>query len=176
MNKEVTLNTINYISITSCAVAFPSCPFFFHLKFIFSFSSFLGERPFPCTECGKPFRVRSDMKRHLNTHYKHRNANTSNVEDCSSQNIPSSSVVDQSSGVTKSVASTASVSGTAGGSSSSAIVVNGGKDAVRSPLQKSMIQQQQILHFPTLNSSVHNKPFQVSDVTTYTQAISHHKI
>lgn len=27
-----------------------------------------GEKPHPCTICGKPFRVRSDMKRHMQTH------------------------------------------------------------------------------------------------------------
>lgn len=27
-----------------------------------------GEKPHPCDVCGKPFRVRSDMKRHRNTH------------------------------------------------------------------------------------------------------------
>lgn len=33
---------------------------------------FLGEKPHPCEVCGKPFRVRSDMKRHLNTHSRRR--------------------------------------------------------------------------------------------------------
>lgn len=27
-----------------------------------------GEKPHPCDVCGKPFRVRSDMKRHMQTH------------------------------------------------------------------------------------------------------------
>ncbi|CAG2063471.1 unnamed protein product, partial [Timema podura] len=31
-----------------------------------------GEKPHPCPVCGKPFRVRSDMKRHLNTHQRDR--------------------------------------------------------------------------------------------------------
>lgn len=31
---------------------------------------FLGEKPHPCEVCGKPFRVRSDMKRHMITHSK----------------------------------------------------------------------------------------------------------
>lgn len=33
-----------------------------------------GEKPHPCDVCGKPFRVRSDMKRHRNTHTGERTA------------------------------------------------------------------------------------------------------
>lgn len=31
---------------------------------------FIGEKPHECSICGKPFRVRSDMKRHQKTHTK----------------------------------------------------------------------------------------------------------
>ena len=52
-----------------------------------------GEKPHPCEVCGKPFRVRSDMKRHLNTHNRdrHRGSNgssvTSSTADTTHQNL-----------------------------------------------------------------------------------------
>lgn len=36
----------------------------------------LGEKPHSCEVCGKPFRVRSDMKRHLKTHGRKKNTGT----------------------------------------------------------------------------------------------------
>lgn len=50
----------------------------FHMSIIYNrlikinFKFVLGEKPHPCEICGKPFRVRSDMKRHLNTHTRDR--------------------------------------------------------------------------------------------------------
>lgn len=45
---------------------------------IFKFTHILGERPHPCPDCGKPFRVRSDMKRHRQTHMREQ-ANANNT-------------------------------------------------------------------------------------------------
>lgn len=35
-------------------------------------SNFAGEKPYSCEICGKKFRVRSDMKRHMKTHNRKR--------------------------------------------------------------------------------------------------------
>lgn len=50
---------------------------------IIFFSVITGEKPHPCEVCGKPFRVRSDMKRHLNTHSRRRNNRPSSIIEAS---------------------------------------------------------------------------------------------
>ncbi|KAG7158579.1 Zinc finger and SCAN domain-containing protein 12-like, partial [Homarus americanus] len=46
------------------------CPRVFTHKnsLVYHIRGHTGERPHPCPDCGKPFRVRSDMKRHRQTH------------------------------------------------------------------------------------------------------------
>lgn len=45
----------------------------------------VGEKPHSCELCGKPFRVRSDMKRHLKTHGRKKpTPNKSNTQAASS--------------------------------------------------------------------------------------------
>ena len=46
-----------------------------------------GEKPHPCTICGKPFRVRSDMKRHMMTHSRGRTERTANKSSAAKPKI-----------------------------------------------------------------------------------------
>lgn len=46
-----------------------------------------GERPHPCPDCGKPFRVRSDMKRHRQTHMRDGTVSTSGVAQAPSTHV-----------------------------------------------------------------------------------------
>lgn len=61
-------------SILHVCVSYMTFSVFWSLLMLLLFIYFLGEKPHSCDICGKPFRVRSDMKRHRQTHNKERPA------------------------------------------------------------------------------------------------------